>query len=248
MMELREFFSVYPKVALAFSGGADSAYLLWAAREYGADVKAYYLRSEFQPAFEYEDAKRLAAELGLELETVELDVLSVPEVAANPTDRCYHCKRVIFGAIKKAAKNDGYTVIIDGTNASDDYNDRPGMRVLEEMGILSPLRLCGIGKDELRKLSKQAGIFTWDKPSYSCLATRMQPGKRIRAEELARVEKAEELLRSLGFDDLRLRLREGYALLQLPEARLQEGRDRLCEIQRALSGIFPNVRLDEKGR
>ena len=123
-MELSSFFSNYPSVALAFSGGVDSAYLLYAAMHCGAEVKAYYIKSPFQPQFEHDDAVKLADQLGADMQTIDLDVLADPEISANPGNRCYFCKRRIFAAIAEAAKADGFDMIIDGTNASDDAADR----------------------------------------------------------------------------------------------------------------------------
>ena len=166
-MELTDFFAQHPKTALAFSGGADSAFVLYSAAACGADIMPYYVRSQFQPAFERADARRLAAALGVPLRELELDVLCEDAIAANPADRCYFCKRRIFGAICAAAAADGYPVVLDGTNASDDRGDRPGMRALEQAQILSPLRLCGLTKAEVRRRSKAAGLFTWDKQKNS---------------------------------------------------------------------------------
>ena len=136
-MKLIEFFREYPKVAIAFSGGVDSSYLLYAALESGVDAIAYYVNSDFQPKFELEDAKRLANQLGARLEIIELDVLSHDEIAKNPSNRCYYCKNAIFKEIINRAKKDGYSVIIDGTNASDEVSDRPGMKALQELrGLL----------------------------------------------------------------------------------------------------------------
>ena len=112
------------------------------------------------------------------------DVLSDPVVVSNPSDRCYYCKKVIFNMIMEAAAKDGYTVLLDGTNASDDAGDRPGMKALRELQVKSPLRECGLVKSEIRRLSKEAGLFTWDKPSYACLATRIPTGCTITAEKL----------------------------------------------------------------
>ncbi|MDD6316407.1 MAG: asparagine synthase-related protein, partial [Clostridia bacterium] len=123
-MNLQEFFAQYPKVAIAFSGGVDSAYLLYAAVQYAEKARAYYVKSQFQPQFELDDALRLAEELGADLQVLHLDVLSVPCVAQNPPDRCYYCKKAIFGAISAAAASDGFSVLLDGTNASDDAGDR----------------------------------------------------------------------------------------------------------------------------
>ena len=148
-MELQDFFHEHPKAALGFSGGVDSSYLLWAARQCGADVRPYYIKTAFQPEFEFEDAKRLCREIGAELTVLELDALSDPAVAANPADRCYHCKRNLFGTLAARALADGYTLLLDGTNASDDVGDRPGMRALRELSVRSPLRECGLKNDAL---------------------------------------------------------------------------------------------------
>ena len=135
-MELRDFFQECPKVALGFSGGVDSAYLLYAALDHGAQVRPYFIKTAFQPQFELEDARRLCAQLGVELTVLELDVLQIPGVVENPPDRCYHCKRALFGRLRQQARADGYTVLIDGTNASDDAGDRPGMRALGELSVV----------------------------------------------------------------------------------------------------------------
>lgn len=139
-MKLDEFFKNNPKVAIAFSGGVDSAYLLYAAKTYGAEVKAYYVASEFQPEFEKRDALKLAQELRIDIQVLPLQVLHNSNIRKNPKDRCYYCKKQIFSCIAKAAAEDGFAIIVDGSNASDDAGDRAGMRVLEEMSIRSPLR------------------------------------------------------------------------------------------------------------
>ena len=172
-MELRDFFQECPKVALGLSGGVDSAYLLYAALDDGAQVRPYFIKTAFQPQFELGDARRLCAQLGVGLTVVELDVLQVPGVVENPPDRCYHCKRALFGRLRQQAQADGYTVLIDGTNASDDAGYRPGMRALGELSVRSPLRECGITTAQVRALSKEAGLLTRDKPAYAYLATRV---------------------------------------------------------------------------
>ena len=156
-MTLEAFFRQVPKAAAAFSGGTDSALLLWAAKRYGCDVRAYYVKTPFQPRFEYEDACRLATELNVPMTVVDADILSVPEAAANGPQRCYHCKRALFTGLWEAARRDGYGVLLDGTNASDDAGDRPGMRALRELEVRSPLRECGLTKDEVRRRSREAG-------------------------------------------------------------------------------------------
>lgn len=247
-MELRDFFQECPKVALGFSGGVDSAYLLYAALDHGAQVRPYFIKTAFQPQFELEDARRLCAQLGVELTVVELDVLQIPGVAENPPDRCYHCKRALFGRLRQQAQADGYTVLIDGTNASDDAGDRPGMRALGELSVRSPLRECGITKAQVRALSKEAGLFTWDKPAYACLATRVPTGEAVTPETLRKVEAAEEALFSLGYSDLRVRVFHGAARLQLPGQQLEQAAKKREAISQALAPWFDTVLLDLKER
>lgn len=205
------------KVAVAFSGGVDSAYLLWAAAKSGADPAAYYVSTAFQPAFEGEDARRLCAALGVTLRTVEVDVLGCGDVTENGPRRCYFCKQKLFTAMQSAAAADGFALLCDGTNASDDAADRPGMQALRELQVVSPLREAGLTKAEIRELSRAAGLFTWDKPAYACLATRIPTGTAITAADLQRTERAENYLASLGFRDFRVRLFGGAARIQLRE-------------------------------
>ena len=243
-MNLKEFFESHPKVAIAFSGGVDSAYLLYAAGQYTEKVRAYYVKAEFQPQFELDDAVRLAEELGADLRILDVQVLSDPRVKANPPDRCYHCKRAIFGAVLEAARADGFSVLLDGTNASDDAGDRPGMRALAELSVFSPLRECGLTKSQIRQLSREAGLFTWDKPAYACLATRIPTGEELTAEKLSATEIAEDYLFSLGFSDFRVRSREGHARLQLPEAQLPLLLEYRKEILGKLKEHYQTVSLD----
>lgn len=158
-MDLNEFFKEHNKVALAFSGGVDSSYLLYAAIKSGAHVRAYYVNAAFQPQFELDDAMRLAKQLNADMKVLTADVLSNETVVKNPSDRCYHCKNVIFNMILAEAKKDGFTVLMDGTNASDAEDDRPGMRALRELCVYSPLRICGLTKTEIRRRSKEAGLL-----------------------------------------------------------------------------------------
>ena len=224
-ISLKAFFSKYRKAALGFSGGVDSSYLLWAALACGAEVRAYYACTAFQPTFEREDALRLARSLGVEPTILELDVLACPEVTQNPPDRCYYCKKQIFGAISGKAREDGFNILLDGTNASDEAGDRPGMRALKELSVLSPLRMCGLTKEEIRCRSREAGLFTWDKPAYACLATRTPAGEPITARLLQRTEEAETAMAALGFRDFRVRHRGDEAFLEITKdqrALLQE--------------------------
>lgn len=243
-MTLTEFFHENQKAAIAFSGGVDSAYLLYAALQSGADVRAYYVKSAFQPQFELDDARRLAETLSADMRVLDVDILADETVAANPPDRCYHCKRRIFSAIASAAAADGYTLLLDGTNASDDAGDRPGMRALRELSVRSPLRECSLTKPEIRRLSREAGLFTWDKPAYACLATRVPAGERLTAEKLENTERAEDFLFSLGFTDFRVRLFNGAARLQLPAEQLPRLLERRAEILSELKKTYSAVVLD----
>lgn len=248
-MELKDYFKQYKKTAVAFSGGTDSALLLHAARESGSEVIAYYVRSPFQPRFEYEDALRLTEELGIKMVTISADPLKDERIASNPPDRCYHCKRMIFSLIFKAALEDGCEVICDGTNASDDEGDRPGMRALSELSVRSPLRECGLTKGDVRKLSKAAGLFTWDKPSYACLATRIPSGSRLSPEKLMCTEAAEEYLFDMGFTDFRIRMpADGRALVQLRPEQLTRYRKLQGEIEAELGKYYDEIILDPEGR
>lgn len=246
-MTLHEFFQKNSKVALAFSGGVDSAYLLYAALSCGAKVRAYYVKSAFQPQFELDDAKKLASELGADITVLELDIMKDPQIISNPTDRCYYCKKAIFKTIINAATEDGFPVLIDGTNASDDACDRPGMRALRELEILSPLRECEITKAEVRSLSKEAGLFTWDKMAYSCLATRIPAGVEISKEKLQSTERAEDHLFSLGFTNFRVRMMGNAAKIQLPEHQfpilLNKRQDLLCELKKYYTDVLLDLEV-----
>lgn len=247
-MTLDEFFKNHPKVALAFSGGVDSSYLLYAAVHAGADVQPYFVKGQFQPTFEMEDAMRLAGELGVKLKIMHVDALSSPTVVANPADRCYYCKQVVFNTLWNAARADGYEILMDGTNASDDAGDRPGMKALAELGVTSPLKDAGLVKSEIRRLSREAGLFTWDKPSYACLATRVATGDPLSNDLLSRIEAAEGNLFALGFTDFRVRIFHGAARLQVPAAQWEKAMEMRDAVRAALLPYFPVVLIDTMTR
>ncbi len=247
-MDLQGFFSQCPEVAIAFSGGVDSAYLLYAAVRYSKRVKAYYVKTAFQPQFELEDARRLAEELGARMEILDVDVLCDGVITANPPDRCYHCKRKLFSVILAAAKKDGFSVLLDGTNASDEASDRPGMRALTELSVRSPLRECGLTKAKIRELSREAGLFTHDKPAYACLATRIPTGETITKEKLQRTEFAEEYLTKLGFRDFRVRSQGNTAKLQIKEEDFGLAIAHRSAIVKEMKQHYTNVLLDLEER
>lgn len=187
---LQAFFDRTPKLALAFSGGCDSSYLLMAAAAH-CEVGAYYVRTAFQPGFELEDARHVLAEVRrrypgakVAFSVLDLDILSQDDICANPPDRCYLCKRFILGAMRRAASCDGYELLIDGTNASDDPARRPGFRALAELGVISPLRRAGMTKEDVRAASRDMNLSTAEKPSFSCLATAVACGEPLTSASL----------------------------------------------------------------
>jgi uncharacterized protein len=243
-MDLKTFFTENPRFAIAFSGGVDSSYLLHEARMFGCDVKAYFIKSPFQPQFELDDAAKLAYMISVPMAVGALDVLSNPDITQNPADRCYHCKKAVFSRIWELARADGYTVLCDGTNASDDAGERAGMRALDELGVRSPLRESGLTKKQIRKLSCEAGLFTHDKPSYACLATRIPVGTAITDDLLTRVDQAENAMHGLGFSDFRIRWYDGAARIQIPESQFKGVVDKRKKIVDAVSPYFDAVLLE----
>lgn len=176
-----------PKLAVAFSGGCDSSLLLAAAKLAGCEVHAYLVKTAFQPSFELDDAHAVAAALDVPLTVVEADVLAQADICENPADRCYRCKRFIFDAVRRAAAADGFTVIVDGTNASDDPERRPGFKALAEAGVVSPLRRAGMTKANVRHVlagleehfGLAAATLMSAKPSFPCLAVYVPEGELI---------------------------------------------------------------------
>ena len=247
-MKINKFFNEHKRVAVAFSGGVDSAVLLMLAKNHAEKVKAYFVKSQFQPAFELEDTKKISSLLDVELEVIALDALSDELVAKNPQDRCYHCKKHVFDAICAKAKADGFPFVLDGTNASDDENDRPGMKALFELGILSPLKECGLDKEEIRRIAAEAKLPVADKPSYACLATRIPTGKRLTVENLSITEKAEDEMRRLGFRNFRVRFQNGGAKLELGTAEFEKLLKKRREVLESLSEYYDGVTLDLKER
>ncbi|MCR5208288.1 MAG: ATP-dependent sacrificial sulfur transferase LarE [Eubacterium sp.] len=247
-MDIKSFFEKHGETALAFSGGVDSSVLLALSKKYAKRVKAYYVKSQFQPRFELDDALETAEKLGAELEVIELDVLGFNEIINNPPDRCYYCKKAIFGEILKHAKRDGFGVIIEGTNASDDISDRPGYKALGELEVLSPLKFCGYTKADIRRTAAEFGLSVADKPSYACLATRIPTGTVITDGLLKKTEAAENGLRALGFRNFRVRYKNGGAGLEFGKTDFELYYKSEDEVQNVLSPYYDKITLDLKER
>lgn len=245
---LGTFFSSHPRIALGYSGGTDSAFLLHEAVERGADVLPVMVRTAFCTPVEVEDASRLCSDEGLDLVVIDLDVLSSPEISSNGADRCYHCKRAMFSALITEAAERGYREVMDGTNASDPEGDRPGMRAIRELGVLSPLKECGITKEDVRRMSREAGLPTWDRATNSCLATRVDTGIPLNRDMLGLVLRSEEAVASLGFTGFRVRTDGMHARLQTTGAQHGEAGRRWDELRSVLAPMFQDVRLDDVTR
>jgi pyridinium-3,5-biscarboxylic acid mononucleotide sulfurtransferase len=216
--KLKKLLRGYKKLAVAFSGGVDSTFLLKVATEVlGNNVIAIYVDSPLQPQREKEAVKQLIRSLGAEMDILAVDELSHSAFQNNPPDRCYYCKGLIFGNIIEVAHLKGISIIVDGSNYDDTHDYRPGMKALKEHKIKSPLLEAGLSKEEIRILSKEFGLPTWDKDALACLATRIPFGEAITKDKLMMVDKAEEYLTKSGFRNVRARYLGDTVLIEVRE-------------------------------
>jgi uncharacterized protein len=239
-------------VAVAFSGGVDSALVLRACLEHlgAARVVAVTGRSGSLKPRELEDASRLARELGATHEIADTGEMADPAYRANAPDRCFHCKSELYRVVAEVARRRGLAAVADGCNADDRPEERPGSRAAEEAGVRSPLRDAGLGKDAVRALARSLGLPVWDKPAEPCLSSRIPFGTPVTPERLERVRVAEEALERLGFRGGRVRHHDAVARVELPAADLARALD--PEVRRALvEGVraagFVFVALDLEG-
>ena len=222
--------------AVAFSGGVDSSFLCYAAKAaLGHRALAITIVSPMLPKSEIAAAKEVARLVGIEHILIEEEDIDA-KVAENPKDRCYHCKKIEFGRILRAAEERGITAVLDGSNTDDLGDYRPGLLALEELRVASPLREAGMAKADIRELSRRFGLPTWDKPAFACLASRIPYGETITREKLSRVEKAEEALAAYGFRQFRVRSHGGIARIEVApeERRLLFSEEALDAISRAV--------------
>lgn len=213
------------RVAVAFSGGADSAFLLRAMRDAlgPGNVLAVTVRSEFSTSSEMRDAALLARALGIKHVVIRTNLLSDPKIMANTPLRCYYCKKKIFSLIKKEALKRGYRIVVDASNTDDRKDYRPGRLALKELGILSPLEDAGMTKARIRALSKKAGLPTWDKPANACLATRIPYGEAITPAKLRMIDAAEAILRKdAGLGLVRVRCYGDIARIEVPRSDIKK--------------------------
>ncbi|MGB9887270.1 MAG: ATP-dependent sacrificial sulfur transferase LarE [Moorellales bacterium] len=247
--ELRRYLLRLGQVVLAFSGGVDSAFLAAVVAEtLGRRALLATAVSPFHAAREREQALMVAATLGLTHLLVFTREWEQEEVVANSPERCYYCKRAILSRIKETAAVWGTTWVLDGSNADDERDFRPGSRAARELGVLSPLQELGWTKSEIRGAARQLGLAVWDRPSAACLASRFPYGERITPEKLRMVEGAEDLLASLGFSQLRVRHHGPLARIEVAEAELERALKLRPEIIRGFKELgYTYVALDLEG-
>ncbi len=219
---LTAFIKNYPSAAVAFSGGVDSTLLCRAAADaLGDKALAVTVFSVLIPEREKEMSVAMARSIGINQKIIEFGKLD-PVVASNPADRCYHCKKIVFSSITAAAAEGGIETVFDGSNVDDQSDYRPGMKALAELKIVSPLKECGLTKADIRDISRELELATWNLPAYACLASRIPYGSPLTGENLSMVEKGEAYLHSLGFRQVRLRHHDRIGRIEL--AREEMGR------------------------
>lgn len=219
LQKLRTYLESLRSIAVAFSGGVDSTFLLKVGQEVLGDrVIAVTAAPHSFPKRELAEVKTFCEEMGIRHFVCDFNELEIHGFCDNPPNRCYLCKKELFGALIKKAEEQNIQTVADGSNMDDNGDYRPGMRAISELGVKSPLQEAGLYKEEIRKLSQEMGLPTWKKPSFACLASRFPYGELITEEKLAMVEQAEQWLFDQGFRQMRVRIHDRMARIEvLPE-------------------------------
>ncbi|MDR0820968.1 MAG: ATP-dependent sacrificial sulfur transferase LarE [Oscillospiraceae bacterium] len=245
---LTEILRSYGKIAVGFSGGVDSTFLLKASKQaLGGNLLAVTVKSRTLPATELSEAVGFCLDEGITHEIIETDELAIAGYADNPPDRCYLCKRNTFTLIKAAAEKHGITTIADGSNADDEGDYRPGLLALAELGVVSPLRLARMTKAEIRAASRELGLPTFDKQAFACMSSRFVYGERITAEKLAAVESCEAFLKANGFKRYRVRVHGDLCRIEVGGDELPRLFSLRGEVSAAFAAHFKFVTMDLDG-
>jgi len=236
-------------IAVAFSSGVDSTFLLKVAHEeLGDKAIAVTARSHSFPKREQDEAAAFCAREGIRQVVVDSEELTIPGFRQNPTNRCYLCKKELFTKILEIARAEGLSAVAEGSNMDDLGDYRPGLQAVRELGIRSPLREAELTKDDIRALSRRMGLPTWNKPSFACLASRFPYGEEITEERLERVERAEQFLMDIGFGQVRVRSHGDLARIEVCAADIPKAVEQREKIHAALKGFgFAYVALDLLG-